>query len=47
MRETSRVTGASKGRHKGDVTEGAGAREQFLPSEFAIQAAVHLMRFLH
>jgi len=37
----------TKGRQKGEYTEGAGARKRLLPLECAVQAAVHLMGFLH
>jgi len=47
MRHASCVTGAPKGRQEGEYTVGASAREWLLPLECAIQAAVHLMCFLH
>jgi len=45
--QASCVTGTTKGRQKGEYTEGAGARKRLLPLECAVQAAVHLMGFLH
>jgi len=47
MHQAGCVTCAPKGRQEGEYTEGAGARKGLLPLECAVQAAVHLMGFLH
>ena len=47
MREAGRVRCTTKCRHEDEYTEGVGALKRISPLECAIQAAVHLMRFLH
>jgi len=47
MRQAGCVSCAPKGCQEGEYTEGARVGKRLLPLECAVQAAAHLMCFLH